>query len=48
MAIGVCFVIHALGDGGQAPALTTPGLGVTINDRELERFTVAQRSFQVA
>jgi muconate cycloisomerase len=36
------------GYGGQAPALTTPGLGVTINDRELERFAVVQRSFPVA
>ena len=36
------------GYGGRAPALTAPGLGVTIDTAVLADFTTAEREFPVA
>jgi muconate cycloisomerase len=36
------------GYGGQAPALTAPGLGVTIDTAGLREWTVAEQAFPVA
>ena len=36
------------GYGGRAPALITPGLGVTVNSRVLSRVSIEQREFIVA